>query len=141
MPQRTDDLAATMEKRLAEILGSEQSRADKARALFDLGCDRADVVDLTGMSYSQAHGIWAKRSQPEGRPEVDQPAGTSTMYTSPHQVRYATQNGHEIIRVDTQRGPECRNCGRSLEFVLKHLAFLHVGSTEEPTALEDRYAS
>jgi hypothetical protein len=45
------------EKEIERIVEGPGTKADRARALFALGCDRTDVVDLLSMNYSQAHSI------------------------------------------------------------------------------------
>lgn len=170
--------ATDLAKQLERIIESSDTKANKARALMDLGCDRSDVVALLDMSYSQAHSIWKKRHEPSvpGRDASDAsgsdspsarqlhrsskrsvrdaerssplnglqmdnsgPLGARPLFLSPTQTRYATQDGHVIVRVDKTTGPECRHCGRRLTFTIKWLAFVHTDSSADPTALEDIY--
>jgi hypothetical protein len=143
---------------IAEIVECEDTKANKARALFDVGCDRSDVVELLDMSYSQAHSIWKKRrayvnsdgsiSDPsasvraDGRGRAKKASGgvqldagsagvaesgeRPVFHLSPHQTRYIQQDGHYIVRVDTRRGPEW-------------LGFIHEGSPNDPTDIQDHY--
>lgn len=167
MTSRSD--VAQAAKAIERIIEGGGTKADRARALFDLGCDRNDVVQLLDMSYSQAHSIWksrgrndhgSQRSAPDARPvartghrrskegnldwlskldeSVDREEPT-TLFLSPSQVRYVTQDGHAIVRVDTRGGPRCRNCDRPLTFSLKWLGFVHTYSQAVPTNVEDHY--
>jgi hypothetical protein len=160
---------ADLAKQLAEIVERPDTKADRARALFGLGCERTDVVELLSMNYSQAHSIWKKMQNGNvvsrgttspvpnhgysGRPKsssvlessgVGSKEGSAVphsrqLHFSPTQTRFITQDGHVVVRVDKDRGPFCRNCGKSLDFSLKWLGFVHQGSSSEPTGIEDRY--
>lgn len=146
--------AIDLAKKIDAIVDQAGSKADRARELFALGCERTDVVELLEMSYSQAHSIWkamqaggesAEAWQPSyrgkaKRKEVEAEArAQSNLHYSPSQIRYITQEGHKIIRADTERGPECRKCGAHLTFSLQWLGFVHTFSSQEPTAIEDKY--
>lgn len=132
------------------IVNGEGTKSAKARALYALGCDRTDAVELIGMNYSQAHSVWAQVQsgiEPVGRGRrsekqqaiIDRKA-ENRMRFSPTQVRYVTQSGHRIIRVDDHSGqPICRECQGPLTFSIEWLAFLHTFSTEEPKDIEDHY--
>jgi hypothetical protein len=142
--------AAEFNTKLQSILKGADSRADKARSLFALGCDRTDVVELTGMTYSQAHGIFKACSNGErANKGVALRTGTRTihlkngrtmqLHLSPTQTRYITQGGHEVVRIDHDSGPTCQACGDSVTFSLDWLGFVHTYSQAEPTHIEDRY--
>lgn len=146
--------ADRLAKQIDQIVDGEGTKANKARELFGLGCERTDVVELLGMSYSQAHSIWKQIQSGEpakagwqrsSNAKVPQKAveeearRQNNLAFSPMQVRYATQDGHRIVRVDTERGPECRRCGAHLSFSLQWLAFLHTFSSEDPTEIQDKY--
>lgn len=144
---------AEAQKALDRIISGPGSKADRARALFNLGCDRTEVVELLGMSYSQAHSIYKRlqdvkedqASQVRGsgredhRDEVRKGVHPFALRLSPSQTRIATHNGHEVIRVDREGGAICRNCQRAVTFSIKWLAFVHTDSKKDPTDLEDRY--
>lgn len=147
--------ALDLAKVIKRIVSSGGTKADRARQLFDLGCDRTDVVELLGMTYGQAHSIWkethggngtpqrAKGSQDQGAADNVAPAGPPTRFTlrlSPSQTRVATQDGHRIIKVDREASTECRECGKRLTYSIHWLAFVHSGSQSDPTELEDYYA-
>lgn len=150
--------AAQIQAKIEKIVDSDLHRAEKARQLFDLGCDRTDVVELTGMTYSQAHGIWkamgnestgrvrtgkAKGHEPVGLPAEDTPfeaLDRRVLRLSPEQTRVATQDGHRVVRVDThENGSICRKCEQPVQYSIKYLAFVHTFSKKEPTRLEDYY--
>lgn len=148
---------------IEDIIERDGKKADKARALFDLGCDRSDVTALLGMSYSQAHSIWSKRGRvnhtagnhrsrnhgPEQSTiDVEPSDGGSRkgggltktpLHLSPSQTRYATHSGHVVVRVDKPAGPRCRQCDQPLQFSLKWLSFLHSFDPSDPTEVEDIY--
>lgn len=141
----------SLEDDLVRIIDGPGTKADRARQLFALGCDRSDVSELLDMSYSQAHQIY-KRLQEDGASvrstasvrklrEEHEGVGRSrhSLRMSPTQVRVATQDGHRVIRVDKESGPVCRNCDRTLNFSIKWLAFVHTGSKADPVSLEDHY--
>lgn len=149
MTKEADRLAAKIES----IVEQGGSKSDRARELFALGCDRTDVVELLDMSYSQAHSLW-KRMQEGNTGETWQPSyrgrakasdveaearRQNNIQLSPTQIRYVTQEGHRVVKEDTERGPECKRCGAHLSFSLVYLAFVHTFSKEEPTAIEDKY--
>lgn len=143
---------AQAQKAIERIVTGPGSKADRARALFTLGLVRSEVVELIGMTYSQAHGIYKRLQDGQDHPDPVQgearqdhrhengkgahPAG---LRLSPSQVRIATQDGHEVIRVDKQGGTTCRNCDRKLVYSIEWLAFVHAASKKDPTELEDRY--
>jgi hypothetical protein len=157
----------TTARDLARIVEGPGTKADRARALFDLGCDRTDVVELLGMSYSQAHSIYKGmqggnhqaatarrvdnlRHTGRTQPPTDLEPGLSNsqsrsrptgwqLHLSPTQTRRLTHNGHVVIRVDKDSGPVCRACGQRLTFSLQWLGFLHSDSQADPTHLEDCY--
>ena len=161
--------AAQLEAKIEKILASDGTKADKARALFALGCDIVDARDLIGMSYSQAHSIWrqvhgegrstsnriraaqASTGRVHGDSRTSNGAGSDpraqrgynrdrALYLTPAQTRYITQDGHEVIRVDTiDKGAICYNCEKGVFFDLRWLGFVHKGSKSEPSAIEDRY--
>lgn len=146
---------------LEKIVDGPGSKADRARALFALGCDRADVVELLDMAYSQAHSIWKKMEDASGSShaagtrvrkvrqdhEADRggsrPAVRSLyrhpLQLSPAQTRILTQDGHRVVKVDTGdgRGVICRQCEKSLQFSLRWLGFVHTKSKKDPTDIED----
>lgn len=141
-------------RQIDAIVDSGGSKADRARELFGLGCERTEVVELLDMSYSQAHSIWKQLESGGGgvegwqpsyrgkakRKEVEAEARVqANLHFSPTQVRYVTQDGHRIVRIDTERGPECRRCGAHLTFSLEWLAFVHSFSSEDPTEIIDKY--
>lgn len=143
-----------LEHQIVTIVEGEGTKANKARELFGLGCERTDVVELLDMSYSQAHSIYKALESGEPAKEGWQRTRTgkytkadvevearrqNNLHYSPMQVRYATQDGHRIVRVDTDRGPECRRCGAHLSFSIQWLAFLHTFSDEDPTEIQDKY--
>ena len=158
------------EKELERIVEGPGTKADRARALFALGCDRTDVVELLTMSYSQAHQLWKAvkngtaqdgskprvrevRQESEavgertdtrvsGRVQRDRGRGRgpSPLRLSPAQTRVLTQDGHRVVRVDYDGGPLCRNCKDPVTFSLAWLGFVHTRSTADPTGLEDNYA-
>lgn len=137
---------------LERIVDGPGTKADRARALFALGCDRTDVVELLEMTYSQAHSIYKKGldngfAAPAAKVSVskrgtDARAGggfARTLRLSPSQTRFIDQDGHTVIRVDKDSGPVCRSCDRPLTFALVYLGFVHTDSKSEPTNIEDRY--
>lgn len=144
-------------KAIEKIVASEGTKAERARALYTLGCDLPDVVELLEMNYSQAHSIRKKMIDAESRRSAGSPSdgdgatagereapdsgGHSgrVLFLSPSQTRYATQDGHVVVRVDTDHGPECRQCRGPLVFTLQYLAFVHQFSNAQPTKLEDFY--
>lgn len=143
-------------KAIDKVLNMKGTKADKARALFVLGLEKTEVAELVPMNYSQAHSVWVKEgyvAAPRVRANkpgvsvlrADDEAGhrglTSkrALFLTPVQTRYATQDGHEVVRVDRNTGAECYNCGKPVQFSLKWLAFVHTFSKKDPTDLEDRY--
>lgn len=152
-----------LENEIIRLVEGEGTKAWRARALFTLGCDRTDVVELLDMAYSQAHQLWKKMEAANGsshavnprvrkvrqdneadrggsRPSIH-PLHRHTLQLSPAQTRILTQDGHRVIKVDTGdgRGVICRNCERPLQFSLKWLGFVHTKSKKDPTAIEDNY--
>lgn len=152
---------------LDRIIDGPGTKADRARALFALGCDRTDVVELLGMNYSQAHSIYVKGLQngssrsaaaSQGSSDSSNPrSGKANAYVgpsrggrsnshryalqlSPSQTRVATQDGHQVIKLDRESGVVCRNCEEPLIYSIRWLAFIHTFSKQDPTDLEDYYA-
>lgn len=145
----------SLESDLNRIIAGPGTKADRARMLFALGCDRTDAVELLGMSYSQAHSLWSKEFA-NGSAAVSKRisrknngcrgsgAETSHAFASPHrlnfgptQIRVVTQDSHEVRR--DLDGVKCINCDQPITFSLKYLGFVHTFSKKEPTKLEDRY--
>lgn len=147
----------SLEAELEKIINSPGTKSDRARALFALGCDRSDVVELLGMNYSQAHSIYAKEFANGRAATVPARAGKkaagdqwspthpangshpSRLNLRPAQVRVVTQDGHEVLR--DLDGTHCTECDRDITYSLKCLAFVHTNSKKEPTKLEDRYGN
>ena len=156
-----------LQAQLERIVERPGTKADRARALFVLGCERTEVVELLDMAYSQAHSIWKKMEDADGSSHADQsrvptvrqdheragggskPEGrthlrghSNVLQLSPTQTRILTQDGHRVIKVDTGdgRGVICRNCEQRLDFSLRWLGFVHASSASDPTKHEDRYA-
>lgn len=125
-----------IEDKLNYILGPKgpMTKADKARALFRLGADLKDAVELLNMAYSQALMLWKEYERLSV--EVN---GTKPLQLSPTQVRYLTQDGHAIVKVDKENGAFCQGCGAQLIFSLKWLGFVHAHSSVDPTKIEDYY--
>lgn len=143
-------------KAIDKVLNGEGTKSDKARALFVLGLTKTEVAELVPMNYSQAHSVWVKegyvatprvRANKASMSELrDDPTSghrrltnNRALFLTPAQTRYVTQDGHEVVRVDKQSGAECLNCGRTVQFSLKWLGFVHKFSEFEPTGAEDRY--
>lgn len=137
---------------LERIIGGEGTKSAKARALYALGCERTDAVELLGMNYSQAHSVWKEMQNglPARQPRKDRSQNGTWSPTigevaprrlnlRPTQVRVATQDGHEVLR--DLDGTHCTECDREIGFSLRYLAFIHEKSKKEPTKLEDRYAN
>jgi len=169
---------------LERIVTGPGAKAYRARKLFELGCDRTDVVELLEMAYSQAHSIWTKefaggqqsqtataqaeaakayvtRAVDSGRRQLrrvpEAPGGSWSsnavqkaliqsskrarlpLQLTPAQVRFLTQDGHVVVKIDKEAGAVCRNCNCKLAFSLRWLGFVHADSEAEPTDLEDRY--
>lgn len=143
-------------KAIDKVLASDSRKSDKARALFELGLEKTEVAELVPMNYSQAHSVWkgmygdtGARVRPkvqvpgvrqDGARDPDSRSDRRSLFLTPAQVRYITQDGHEVVRVDKRTGAECYNCGQPVAFVLSYLGFVHKWSKSEPTDMEDRYA-
>lgn len=61
-----------LQAQLERIVEGPGTKADRARALFVLGCERTDVVELLDMAYSQARSIDLKLHESRG---VDEETG------------------------------------------------------------------
>lgn len=147
---KQSEVAKTFEQQITAIVNGPGSKSDKARELFRLGCERTDAVELLGITYGQAHTCWKQVKEdwtpsraPGGRnfaKAVEAEARRqNNMQYSPTQIRYLTQDGHRIKKVDKETGPECQKCGAHLTFSLTWLGFVHTHSSAEPTQIEERY--
>ncbi len=142
----------TTARQLDKIATGPGTKADRARALYELGCDRTDVVELLSMSYSQAHSIWKEfdhaaqgdrvrvvREKGRAINGSEDQSNRRALRLSPAQTRYITQDGHVILRVDKDTGAECIECGKLVTFSLRWLGFVHTRSKADPTKIEDHY--
>lgn len=152
----------SLEAELEKIISAPTTKAARGRKLIELGCERTDLVELLGMTYGQAHGLWkelhgnndnsarASNRLPNGRRARSGGAndqlqsspqgsgGLRRLNLRPAQTRVITQDGHEVLR--DLAGRNCTECDNEITFSLRHLGFVHTSSKKEPTKLEDNYA-
>lgn len=152
---KQSEIEKELARQIESIVNGPGSKSDKARELFRIGCERTDAVELLGITYGQAHTCW-KQVKEDWQPQVRGGSGPGSggrfakaveaearrqlnLQFSPAQVRYLTQDGHRIKKVDKDGETVCNQCGATLAFSLMWLGFVHAYSKAEPTQIEEKY--